>query len=261
MPPSWGAGALLHPGRKLAIQEPTRKHDTLDFAGAGVRLKAWWFRADGARRRGTVIYLHGSADNRGSSAGIADHFVPRGFDVISYDSRAHGQSTGDACTYGYFEKLDLSRVLDRVEVTPIVVIGTSLGAAVALQAAARDARISAVIAVATFVDLRTVATERAPFFASKGNIDNAIQIAEESAHFRVDEVSPLLAALRVSVPALVIHGDNDRETPASHSRRVFEALCEPKRLIVVPGRGHNDALDKAVWPEIDAWLDTWLDVR
>jgi hypothetical protein len=32
--------------------------------------------------------------------------------VIAYDSRAHGESGGDACTYGFFEKEDLRRVLD-----------------------------------------------------------------------------------------------------------------------------------------------------
>src|SRR5205807_320551 len=103
--------------------------------GAGVRLKGWWFHAAG-RARGTVVYLHGVADNRGSGLGIADHFLARGFDVGAYDSRAHGESEGLACTYGYYEKRDLSRVLELVEIQPIIVLGTSLGAAVAIQTAA-----------------------------------------------------------------------------------------------------------------------------
>jgi pimeloyl-ACP methyl ester carboxylesterase len=260
MPPSWGAGALLHPGRRAVQNRPARAVEELRLDGDGVTLRAWRFRAR-APRRGTVVYLHGVGDNRGSSLGVADRFVPNGFDVIAYDSRAHGDSTGDACTYGYHEKRDLSRVLDQIKDKPIVLIGTSLGAAVALQAAADDERVALVIAVATFSDLRTVAYERAPFFASRGNIESAFQIAGTRASFTVDAVSPVAAARRIRAPVLLIHGEKDDETPPDHSRRVHAALRSAKRLIIVPGAGHNDCLRPEVWREIDEWIERALGVR
>jgi len=255
MPPSWAANALLHPGRRQVTQQPRRPFEAVDFDGDGVRLKGWWFRGASAKR-GTVVYLHGVADNRGSGIGIAEHFLARGYDVIAYDSRAHGESGGDVCTYGYYEKQDLRRVLDRVTATPVVLFGVSLGGAVALQAAADDARIAAVIAVSTFSDLRTVGSERAPFFASKGNIAEAFTIAERDGKFRADDVSPVAAAPRIGVPVLVIHGARDDETPPAHSQRIFAALPEPKRrLVLVPGAGHGNALTADVWRQLDAWLD------
>jgi uncharacterized protein len=254
MPPSWGAGALLHPSRRLVDQELHGPFERVELTGDGVLLKGWWFRGSGPSR-GTIVYLHGVGDNRGSSLGIARHLVPRGFDVVAYDSRAHGESQGDACTYGYYEKRDLSRVLDQVVRRPIILLGFSLGAAVALQAAAEDRRVGAVIAIAAFSDLHTVASERAPFFASKGNVREALRLAETTAHFRVDEVSPVTAAARITVPTLVIHGDQDDETPFAHSLRIFAALREPKRLILVPDRGHGDSLTPAVWRDIDRWLE------
>jgi hypothetical protein len=220
-------------------------------------LKGWWFQGSG-RRRGTLIYLHGSADNRASGVHIAERFLERGFDALLYDSRAHGESEGDACTYGYYERKDLSRAIDRLQVRPIVALGVSLGGAVALQTAAEDSRISAVIAVASFADLRTVASERAPFVASKADIEAAFRLAEEQAHFVVDEASPLRAASRIRVPVLLVHGDADVETPPAHSRRLFEALHCDKHLLLVPGAGHNDALRPDVWAQIDAWLDRVL---
>jgi dipeptidyl aminopeptidase/acylaminoacyl peptidase len=126
---------------------------------------------------------------------------------------------------------------------------------VALQAAADDHRISSVIAVATFADLRTVATERAPFFATHREIDEALQLAERQARFDVNVVSPVAAATRIVVPVMLIHGAEDRETPPDHSRRVYAALGGPKRLLIVPGRGHNDALTPDIWREIDRWVD------
>jgi alpha-beta hydrolase superfamily lysophospholipase len=256
MPPSWGANALLHPSRRPANRQPTRPFEAVTFEGAGVKLKGWWFHAPAPR--GTVVFLHGVADNRGSSIGIADHFVARGFDVLAYDSRAHGESEGDVCTYGYYEKQDLRRVVDRVVTRPVVLIGFSMGAAVALQEAAEDGRLGAIVAVSPFSDLRTAASERAPFFASKGNLADAFKLAEDAGKFRVDDVSPMAAAAHVTAPTLIIHGDHDDETPPAHALRVFAALHEPKRLIMVAGATHQHVLDAAVWREIDGWLDTTL---
>jgi pimeloyl-ACP methyl ester carboxylesterase len=253
MPPSWGANALLHPSRHSTTREPTRPVERVRWRGADVDLEGWWFHAAPVVR-GTIVYLHGVADNRGSSVGIAERFVPKGFDVVAYDSRAHGESTGDACTYGYYEKTDLARVLDRLEHPPFVVMGTSMGGAVALQAAAVDKRIAGVIAIAPFSDLRTVARERAPFFASRSNLEAAFQQAEASAHFRVDEVSPVAAAPRITVPVLLIHGDHDEETPREHSVRILGALAGPKKLVTVPGGGHREGLQPATWQEVDRWI-------
>jgi len=253
MPPSWGANALLHPQRRPMTRQPDRPFDAVVFEGEGVKLKGWWFHAP--NKRGTVIFLHGLSDNRGNGVGVADHFLDRGYDVIEYDSRAHGESEGDACTYGFYEKQDLRRVLDRIEAKPIAVMGVSLGAGIALQAAAEDRRIVGVVAVSSFSDLRTAGRERAPWFASKGNLAEAFAIAEKEGKFRADDVSPMAAAALIKVPTLVIHGEKDDETPAAHSDRIFAALHEPKRLIMVPNAGHNHVLNADVWREIDTWID------
>jgi uncharacterized protein len=251
--PSFGANAILYPKRRPVTRQPHLPFEAVDFEGAGVKLKGWWFHP--GERRGTVVYLHGVGDNRGSAVGIAGHFVPRGFEVIAYDSRAHGASGGDVCTYGYYEKQDLRRVLDRVTVNPIVVMGVSMGASVALQAAAEDGRIAAVVAVSAFSDLHTAAAERAPFFATAGSIARAFALAGKIGKFRVADVSPLAAAAHIKAPTLVIHGDHDDETPPVHSQRIFAALRAPKRLILVPNARHSHVIDASVWREIDTWLD------
>jgi pimeloyl-ACP methyl ester carboxylesterase len=252
--PSAGAGGLLHPARRRVVGSPPSTCQDTTFGGDGLTLKGWQCRASTARR-GTIVYLHGVADNRTSGAGIVQRFGARGFDVVAYDSRAHGESDGDVCTYGFFEKNDLHHVLDRVGPGPIVLIGTSLGAAVALQEAARDSRVTAVVAAETFSDLRTVATERAPFVFTSGIIARAFQIAEQQGHFRVDEVSPAMAAAEIKIPVLLIHGAADTDTPPEHSQRVLAALVGPKRLILVSGAGHNESLRGEVWNEVERWID------
>lgn len=178
--------------------------------------------------------------------------------MIAYDSRAHGESDGEMCTYGFFEKRDLARVLPTAAAGPIVLIGASLGAAVALQESADNPAVSAVVAAEAFSDLQTVARERAPFFFTDSIIMKAFRIAEARANFRVDAVSPRDAARNIRVPVLLVHGEADRETPPEHSRRIFEALAGPKELVIVPGAGHNQSLNGDVWTRIERWIDAHL---
>jgi len=251
--PALGAGGLLHPARRPVVGAAPKGCDDVVFAGDGVALKGWRCNAAGPRR-GVLVYLHGVADNRTSAIGVIERFRARGFDVVAYDSRAHGESDGDVCTYGFLEKRDLSRVIDTLGGGSIVLVGTSLGAAVAIQEAATDKRIRAVVAAETFSDLRTVAAERAPFFFTPTIIRRAFQLAEQQGHFDVDAVNPASAALGITVPVLLVHGDADTDTPVAHSRRVFANLHGPKRLIVVPGARHNGSLRAEVWEEIEQWV-------
>jgi hypothetical protein len=174
---------------------------------------------------------------------------------VAYDSRAHGDSDGAVCTYGFYEKKDLSRVLDATPAGPIILVGTSLGAAVALQAAAEDPRITGVVAAEVFSDLVTVVRERARFVFTTGLIRRAIDLAEEQGRFQAGEVSPVVAARKVRVPVLLIHGEADVDTLPDHSHRVFTALPGQKRLIIVPGARHNQSLRGDVWNEIE-WVET-----
>jgi uncharacterized protein len=257
--PSLGANGLLHPARRPLPPQQGGAAPLVTFESGGLKLEGWRFPAAGTRR-GTIVYLHGVADNRGAAVGIAPRFTVRGLEVVAYDSRAHGNSEGDVCTYGYYEKGDLQRVLDTVDAGPIIVIGSSLGAAVALQAAAEDRRISGVVAAEAFSDLATVARERAPWFFSRGSIRRAFEMAERIGGFRIDDVSPVRAARAIAVPVFLLHGSRDRETPAEHSRRIFDALAGPRRLSIVDGAGHNQSLS-ASWPAIEQWIDDVVLVR
>lgn len=190
-----------------------------------------------------------------------ERFRKRGFDVLAYDSRAHGESGGDACTYGFYEKEDLRRVIDTLDSGPVVLLGSSLGAAVALQLAADDSRISAVIAAESFSDVRTVVTERAPFFFTADAISRSIERAEKEGEFEVDAASPQNGARAIKAPVMLIHGEIDRDTRPEHSRRIFANLNGAKRLSLTRGAGHNQSLRGDVWDDIEKWIDASLNDR
>jgi len=255
--PRIGAGALLHPSRRVVNSKPPAHCVNAELPGSDIGLRGWLCGTP-LTSRGTLVVLHGVADTHHSTASIVERYLARGLDVIAYDSRAHGESAGETCTYGFFEKRDLQKVIDAFGHGPIVLLGTSLGAAVALQEAAMDSRVAVVVAAESFSDLRTVAEERAPRVFTRGVIARAFALAEREGAFRVDAVSPRQSAAMIHVPVLLVHGADDVETPPDHSRRILAALKGPKRLILVPGVGHNHSLQPDVWPEIDAWIDRAL---
>jgi pimeloyl-ACP methyl ester carboxylesterase len=255
MPPEWGANAVLHPYRKPLDIVPDIPYAEVAFEGErGVRLRGWLFHATGVRR-GTLVYLHGIGDNRAGGIGIAKRFGPQGWDVLAYDSRAHGASGGDACTYGALEKRDLVRALDAVKADRVVLFGSSLGAAIALTAAPFDARIRGVIAQSPFSSLEEIAADRAPWFATDAEIGRALAIAQEQGGFALSDARPVESARAIRVPVLLIHGARDRDTRPAHSERIAAAIAGPKRLLLVPAAGHDDTLrGTSVWSEIEGWL-------
>src|SRR5512138_3762254 len=121
----WGAYAIVQPRRRPLTAVPRLAHETVAFESQGLRLEGWLFRATAAHR-GLIVYLHGIADNRQSGVGVAERFVTRGYDVFTFDGRGQGRSEGRFCTYGYYEREDVSRALDALHAERAVLFGSSL---------------------------------------------------------------------------------------------------------------------------------------
>ena len=252
--PAIGAGALLYPTRQVSKRAAPAGCVERTFAGVNAQLSGWHCTTT-APPAGTVVYLHGIGDNRDSFANGVTRFLERGFDVILYDSRGHGRSEGKGCTYGFLEKQDLAAVLNDARTPGAILIGHSFGAAVALQAAAIDPRVRAVVAASTFSDLRSIATYRAPFVFVPPIIEATFAQVERDGKFPIDQASPVRAAANIRVPVLLIHGMLDTEIPLAHSERVFAALAGTKRLLRIPDAGHNDVMKADTWTQIETWFD------
>ena len=69
-------------------------------------LRAWWF-VPRTQARGTVLVLHGQADNRAAMLGLAEVLLADRYRVLAADARAHGSSGGALATYGVLERGDL----------------------------------------------------------------------------------------------------------------------------------------------------------
>lgn len=262
-PADWGAAAILHPWRRPLTRAPELPFEPVAFESGGERLEGWLFRPVAApdrvpAERELVVYLHGIADNRQSGGAVAKRLVARGHPVFAFDARAHGRSTGRACTYGYHERHDVGRALDALRAPRAILLGHSLGASVALQAAAVDPRVSAVIAASPFSDLPAIVHERAAWFhVPPAYVQAVLERAGALGGFPPAEASPVALAPRIGVPVLLLHGADDAKTVPDHSRRIFEALGGPRRLILLEGVGHDDILGRErAWREILGFLES-----
>jgi fermentation-respiration switch protein FrsA (DUF1100 family) len=217
----------------------------------GYKLSCWFVRQQRSAR-GTIIYLHGVGDCKISGVPYAKLFFGRGFNVFLYDSRRHGVSEGPYCTYGFYEKLDLSVVIDYLHsrsdthIGKIGVFGTSMGAAVALQAAAVDQRIDAIVAEASFTDLRTVVVDyqkrimKLPWHFLR---NLAMTRSQKLAQFKARFVSPIHAVRHVHKPVLFIHGTDDTRIRSEYSRALYENANQPKELLLIHRGDHTDLLN------------------
>ena len=252
---SLAAGRILTPERHVPTLRPPAGCVERTFSGDTGPLEGWHCHKPGTIDRGTIVYLHGIAGNRDSAAAVVERFLPHGFNVIAYDARAHGASSGELCTYGYHEKNDVRRVIAEVRASRVFLIGHSLGAAAALQTAAIEPLVHGVVAVSTFVDLRTIATERDDVRGLPSwLVAWGIAQVERTGRFEVDATSPVRSAASITVPVLLVHGADDRRPPPSHSERVLAALGRHGEMIVVPGAGHHDVLGPGTWSRIEQWL-------
>lgn len=98
-----------------------------------------------------VLLLHGATATRRYVVHGSRSLERAGFRVVSFDARGHGESTGphepDAYTYDAFAQ-DAIAVLDAVEAENAVIVGHSLGAAVAARLAlVAPARVRALVLV------------------------------------------------------------------------------------------------------------------
>ncbi len=218
----------------------------------GVILCGWKVRAK-APNGDWVMLFHGQSDNRGGTLPYANFLLSAHYSVLMMDAREHGASGGSIATYGWKERWDtkseVSALYAKENPHHLYALGESMGAAIALQSAAVEPRISAVVAEASFSDLREVTYDYAGLQISpwlgktlfRPATITALRVAEKEGGFEADDVSPEKAVAARAFPILLICGTLDRRIPCRHSERVFRAAKGAKQLWIVPGAGHTSA--------------------
>jgi len=262
----YGAWALVVPPRpRLATEDLFERacetaSDPMDrprpisaLTADGVKLAGTWHpvaRGDTGR---TTLLLHGFAEASGAvQAQRVAALHQAGWNVAALDLRGYGRSSGTFASFGGREAGDVRVWLDTLAAGPgrarpllPVLWGRSMGAAIAVRAAAKDSRIQALVLESPMVDLdlAMAAWFRNRRFPCAHLLARLVtRRAGRLAGVSLTQPRPLEAAPRVHCPVLIVHGSDDTLVTSRVARRLAAAFPNPPGFVEVPGAGHADVV-------------------
>jgi uncharacterized protein len=249
--PTFLSCVVTHRCKILDGQDP-RSIYQMDFEHAriptsdGITLDAWFIPETGASR--TILICHGAGANKGNFVWFLGPLIGKGYNVMFFDFRAHGASTGRTTTYGIRERRDVLAAVEWLkrerprQSERIVGLGSSQGAMALALAAAEDERINAVILDSPFTSPYDLAQHHARRVPVIGPAFVDLVLAGMSAQTGTDffTTSAVDAVARMGGrPVMVIHGDDDFAMPAEYAQRLYNAAAGPREFWFGPGPHSN----------------------
>lgn len=212
----------------------------------GFKLKGYHITPLDRNPKATIILVHGIGSNKEYHLGLAESLANIGFASVLFDNRAHGESEGTYCTYGFFEKNDISKIVDYIQTKntlPIGIWGNSLGGAIAIQALAKDKRLAFGIIESTFTSLQQIVydyqTRHAKGISLPWVCDISLREAGSIAGFPPQKVKPIEAVKHINQPVIIAHGDADKNIAFDYGKALFNHLAsQKKKFITIKGADH-----------------------
>ena len=219
----------------------------LDFEDAwftasdGTRLHGWYVAH--AQPRAVVLFCHGNAGNVALWGGELRILHDRmGVTAMGFDYRGYGRSEGTPSEAGVLADARAARTwLARragVAENQVVLMGRSLGGAVAVDLAADGAR--GLVLESTFTTMPEVGHAVLPWLP----VRTVMRTQFNSLAKIGDYHGPLLQS----------HGTADRLIPYAMGRQLFAAANEPKQFVAIPGGDHNDPQTDFYYAALDDFL-------
>jgi fermentation-respiration switch protein FrsA (DUF1100 family) len=180
----------------------------------------------------TVIFCHGVTWTLWGMAKYMHSFVEKGWNIVAYDSRGHGESGGGRPSYGFYEKHDLKSVEDWTisrfpETEKLGLFGESMGASTVLQFAPMSTHTDFMILDSPYSDLTELCRTRLAWAGVPGVFIPAVLFfaglyIRAAEGFSLSDVSPQNGLARTSIPAMFFHGNDDEQVPVSMSVKMHE---------------------------------------
>lgn len=242
---------LLQPRKVQFASTP----DDLNLKGASVQvfskdsllLKGYCILPKEEKIKAAMILVHGVGACKEPFLDLAGSLAEKGIVSYVFDSRAHGESGGAFCTYGFYEKHDISQIVSLIQKehadVPIGIWGNSMGGAIAIQALEYDKRIDFGVVESTFTSLRQIAYDYKKRMLFGVGIrfmsDRAVNKAGEIADFIPDDVSPINAVKNIKQAVFIAHGDADRNISWEYGKELYKGLAsKEKEFYLVKGGRH-----------------------
>lgn len=187
------------------------------------------------------------------------------YDVIIFDFRGHGKSTG-LYSWSAKERLDLDSVVDYAVskgYKRIGILAFSLGAAVALNEAAYRNDINSMVLIScpsSFQNIDYCFWEPGMFSDLKDNIDcKWIGKGARCASLFMHKEAPIDSVRRIKNTGLFfIQGDSDWVIKARHAKKLYDAAIAEKKLEIIKGGLHAERLLQFHYEEMRKMILDWF---
>jgi hypothetical protein len=206
------------------------------------KLHGWYCPCE--KPRAVVLMAHGNAGNVATRAAWLSYLQTKlRVSTFMFDYRGYGKSEGVPTTEGVLDDARAAMTklgeLTQSKDFDIVVMGESLGGAVAVQLAAERAP-RALILQSTFSSLRDVAD---------------IHYPKLSWLVPTDKLNSAREIVKYKGPVLLSHGSADGTIPFPLGFKLFKAANQPKSLVMIPGADHNDWLRADYLGQLSAFIE------
>jgi pimeloyl-ACP methyl ester carboxylesterase len=216
----------------------------------GLELAGWYLEnATGDR---ALVLVHGHTSSR--STEFKGRFVDlvvglhrRGFTVLAFDLRGHGQSDPARTGFGALEHADVAGAIDWLRAQGFAaersgVLGVSMGGMAAIRAVADEPEIAALATDSTPPEVLAVVQREWPNASGLPDFFLPTTLLAARLQYGLDlTAAPALTTLpRVAPrPVLLIHGAADSLVPLPEAELLAAALPNAERWIV-PGAAHAE---------------------
>lgn len=205
------------------------------------RIHAWYCPAE--EPVAVMLYLHGNGGNLSGRARLMKQLQEHHrVSVMIVDYRGYGRSAGKTTAQGAIQDAKAAREklaeLANVEEQEIVLMGRSLGGAIAIQLASEKSP-KGLIIESSFTSLKAIAKHHFPKLAWL--------VPSNKLHSEV-------AIKKIHATLLISHGDRDRVIPYKMGEQLFAAANDPKEFIPIPNSDHNDPQSKEYYEKFNLFL-------
>lgn len=211
-------------------------------AADGTKLHGWYVAHE--QPKGHALLLHGNAGNVTLLAETLRTLNRRhNLAVLAPDYRGFGKSQGHPTEQGLYQDARAARrwlaEKEHIAESDVILMGVSLGGAVAVDLAAQDGARGLVLAN-TFTSLPAAAQHKAPLLPMSLILST-----------RMDSLSKIKD---YHGPLLISHGEADEVVPYKHGQALYAAAAGPKKFITVAGGKHNDPQPEEYRLALDEFL-------
>jgi len=235
----WQSRYVYYPGRHI---DNTPDSISLEFENVSVQtqdgetITGWYVPAgksgSEAKKSHTVLVCHGNGGDIGDRVDTVKTLHDMGFNVLMFDYRGYGTSTGKPSEQGtYYDALACWNYLKtekKAEAQDVIVFGQSLGGAIASWLA-EQVHPGALMMESTLTSATAMAAKMFPYLPVR-----------LFCSFKYDSLSRIG---KIHCPVLIAHSRDDGTVPFEHGQKLFAAANEPKRFIEMTGDHNSCGID------------------